>query len=163
MTMDMKRSVIYILCLLALNTVVHAQINRNAVYKALSSGDEAIIDKEIAKLESEKTSSRNNAYSGALTMKKAGFQKGVNAKVKTFKKGARLLEQEIKNDPDDTEFRFLRLTVQEHAPPVLKYNKQLNEDKEAVVAGYAGLSAELKGIVKEYTRDSKILKESDLK
>lgn len=160
----MKRTVAFgLLFLLAAAFTAHAQIDKGVYYKALSSGEEASIDKVLAKLENEKSSSKVNAYKGALTMKKAGFVKGVGGKVKTFKRGASLLEDEIKSNPGNTEFRFLRLTVQEHAPGILKYNKEIDADKQAVVSGYDKLDADLKNVIADYAKDSKVLKESDLK
>ncbi|PSL24716.1 hypothetical protein [Dyadobacter jiangsuensis] len=149
--------------LLAMVFTAHAQIDKGVYYKALSSGEEASIDKVLARLENESSSSKVNAYKGALTMKKAGFVKGVGGKVKTFKKGASLLEDEIKSNPGNTEFRFLRLTVQEHAPGILKYNKEIDADKQAIVSGYDKLDADLKNVIADYAKDSKVLKESDLK
>lgn len=153
-------------CLVFLATVVftaQAQIDKRIYYKALSSGEEESIDKVLAKLETEKSSSRVNAYKGALTMKKAGFVKGVGGKVKTFKKGVTLLDDEIKGNPGNTEFRFLRLTIQEHAPGILKYNKEIDADKQAVVSGFDKLDADLKNVIADYAKDSKVLKESDLR
>jgi hypothetical protein len=140
-----------------------AQIDKAVYYKALASGEEQSIDRVLAKLEEQKASPKVNAYKGALTMKKAGFVKVLGGKVKTFKQGAHLLEEQIKNNPQNTEFRFLRLAVQEHAPGILKYNKELQEDKQAVVSGFDKLDAELKGVITDYARDSKVLKEADLK
>jgi hypothetical protein len=149
--------------LLATALVAEAQIDKGSYYKALSSGEEESIDKILAKLETEKTSPKVNAYKGALTMKKAGFVKGVGGKVKTFKKGAHLLEDEIKSNPGNTEFRFLRLTIQENAPGILKYNKEIDADKQAVVSGFDRLDTDLKNVITDYAKDSKVLKESDLK
>lgn len=160
----MKRFlVVCMACLFTMVVTAHAQVDKLAYYKALSSGEEESIDRVLARLESEKASPKVNAYKGALTMKKAGFVKGVGGKVKTFKKGAHLLEDEIKGNPGNTEFRFLRLTVQEHAPGILKYNKEIDADKQAVVSGFEKLDADLKTVITDYARDSKVLKESDLK
>lgn len=160
----MKRVIAFCLgCMLIIALSAQAQIDKGAYYKALASGEEQSIDQVLAKLEGEKVSSNVNAYKGALTMKKAGFVKGVGGKVKTFKQGAHLLEDEIKSNPQNTEFRFLRLAVQEHAPGILKYNKELEEDKQAVVSGFDKLDTELKGVIADYARDSKVLKEADLK
>jgi ribosomal protein L16 Arg81 hydroxylase len=161
----MRRSAIgcFLLFLTFSNGFGAVVVDKKSVYQALSSGEEKTIDKMISQLESEKSSAQNSAYIGALTMKKAGFLKGVKTKVNTFKKGAQLLENEIKQNPDKVEFRFLRLTVQEHAPNVLKYNKQIDEDKRAVLAGYAKLDEGLKAIIADYAKDSKVLKAADLK
>lgn len=160
----MKRMVaVCLVVLLAAAFPAQAQIDKEVFYKALSSGQEDSIDRALARLQTEKSSPKVNAYKGALTMKKAGFVKGVGGKVKTFKKGAELLEDEIKSNPDNTEFRFLRLTVQEHAPGILKYNKEIDADKQAVVSGYDKLDADLKTVIADYAKDSKVLKGSDLK
>jgi len=139
------------------------KIEKAEFYKALSGGVEESIDRVIQKLEGEKETALVSAYKGALLMKKAGFVKGVNGKVKTFKKGAKLLEAEIKSDPENAEFRFLRLAVQEHAPGILKYNKNLDEDKTVVIKAYEKFDSALKSIVSAYAGSSKIIKLSDLK
>lgn len=160
----MKRSLIIIFfCLISLTAFRFIQSDKQAFYKALSSGEETAIDQVLADLGKEKQSPRINAYTGALTMKKAGFVKGVKGKVKTFKEGAHLLEDEIKTNPANTEFRFLRLTVQEHAPKILKYNKELDKDKQAVIAGYDKLDGDLKKVIANYAKDSKVLSTADLK
>ena len=161
----MKASLIAYLmsCLILLSSFEILKIDKASFYEAFSSGEEAAIDKKLVQLESEKSTSQNNAYIGALTMKKAGFVKGVKGKVSTFKKGAHLLEEEIRQNPGNAEFRFLRLAVQEHAPSILKYNKQIDEDKQAVVASFAKLDEEVKAIVVNYAKDSKVLKSAELK
>ncbi|MCF0063697.1 hypothetical protein MUK70_30715 [Dyadobacter chenwenxiniae] len=159
----MKILLIVLICLTSLTAFRFLQTDKQAFYKALSSGEEAAIDQKLADLAKEKQSSRINAYTGALTMKKAGFVKGVKGKVKIFKKGAHLLEEEITNNPANTEYRFLRLTVQEHAPGILKYNKQLDEDKQAVISGYNKLDSDMKAIVSNYAKNSKVLRAADLK
>jgi len=144
------------------SSFVNIAVDKSEFYKAFSGKTEVEIDKMIMLLEKEKSSSATLAYQGALYMKKASFVKGVNGKVKTFKKGAHLLEDEISKKPSNTEYRFLRLAVQEHAPKVLKYNKNLDADKKAVVEGYKSLDPELKKIVKNYASGSEILKVDDL-
>ncbi|WP_229216659.1 hypothetical protein [Dyadobacter sp. 3J3] len=138
------------------------EVDRAEFYEALSSKTEEGIDKMISRLDLEKSSSIVNAYQGALYMKKANFVKGVNMKVKTFKKGAHLLEDEIGKNPSNTEYHFLRLAIQEHAPGILGYNKNKDEDKVAIVKGFSKLNSSLKSVISNYAKDSKVLKESDL-
>jgi hypothetical protein len=158
----MKPFAFFIVLFIFLSAFSVREISKGEFYKVFSAKSEAGIDAMIEKLEHEKPSSLLYAYQGALYMKKADFVKGVNEKVRTFKKGARLLEDEITKKPSNTEYRFLRLTVQEHAPKILKYNKDLNADKKAIETGYKNLSPELKEIIKEYTSGSKLLKIDDL-
>jgi hypothetical protein len=151
------------LLVLFFSAVKAGDVDKQAFYKVFSSGSKDHIDDMISKLEQEKTSSLVMAYQGALHMKRAVFLKGVGAKVKTFKKGAQLLEEEIKKNPSNAEYRFLRLAIQEHAPGILHYDKNLDEDKSAVTSGFAKFNANLKTVVTDYAKDSKVLKESDFR
>lgn len=144
------------------SSFVTVTIDKTEFYKGFAAKSEGEIDAMIALLEKEKKSSINTAYRGALYMKKAGFVKGANGKVKTFKKGAELLEGEIADNPSNVEYRFLRLAIQEHAPKILKYNKNLERDKKAVAEGYRKLDPELKKTIKSYASDSGVLKVDDL-
>ena len=139
------------------------QIDKNAFYKALSAGSEEIIDNELKGLDQARPSSQVSAYQGALLMKKAGFVKGVKGKVKIFKLGAKKLEEEIDKNASNVEYRFLRLTIQEHAPGILHYNKELNKDKAAIITGFEKLDTTLKSIIASYAQSSKVLNESDLR
>lgn len=160
---EMKNLIyIQLFFLILLSSFTIGNADRTAFYEALSGQSETVVDKEIALLDSEKKTSLTNAYLGAMLMKKAGFLKGAGHKVKTFKKGAGLLEEEIKRSPGNAEFRFLRLSIQEHAPKILKYNKNLEEDRKIVVSGYEKLDPDLKKIIRKYSANSAIINQQDL-
>ncbi|CAG4994845.1 hypothetical protein DYBT9275_01480 [Dyadobacter sp. CECT 9275] len=160
----MRRAAILLVIMapVILSAFAQATIDRNDYYQILSSESEPGIDGMLKKLETEKQSSQVMAYTGAMLMKKAGFVKGVNGKVKTFKKGVRLLESEIDANPANVEYRFLRLTIQENAPHILKYNQNLAGDKEAILTSYRKLDTTLKNVIADYSRNSKVLKLTDL-
>ena len=159
----MKRNICFLLInLIVFSSFTFGKIDKAEYYKALSAGSEASVDQMIQKLESDNETSLNRAYKGTLLMKKAGFIKVASGKVKVFKKGAHLLEDEIKKNPGNAEFRFLRLSVQEHAPGILKYSKNLNEDKAAMIEAYPKLDPTLKSVISTYAESSKIIKLSDL-
>ncbi|MCF0056964.1 hypothetical protein [Dyadobacter sp. CY356] len=141
---------------------ISKEVDKSNFYKAFSARNEQEIDGMISLLEKEKSSSANLAYQGALYMKKADFVKGANNKIKTFKKGAGILEDEIAKKPSNAEFRFLRLAIQEHAPKILKYNKNQSEDKKVIAEGYKNLDPELKKIIKNYAASSAVIKIDDL-
>jgi hypothetical protein len=137
--------------------------DRSSFFEVLSGKSEANIDKEIARLESESPTSLTKARRGALLMKKAEFVKGAGNKVKTFKAGAKLLEGEIAESPDNVEYRFMRLTIQEHAPGILKYNKNVQADKQLIISSFKKLDEDLKKVIRNYSEDSKIIKTVDLR
>jgi hypothetical protein len=148
--------------LMAFSSFIGREIGKDEFYKAFSGKSEAEIDKMIARLEQEKSSSLVKAYQGALYMKKSGFVKGAKTKIKMFKKGAGLLEEQIAKKTDNAEYRFLRLAVQENAPKILKYDKDLNTDKRVIIEGYKTLDPDLKNIIKSYAASSEIIKINDL-
>ena len=138
-------------------------VDRSTFYKTLSSGDFTQIKSYILQLEKEKKTSTNNAYWGTLTAKKANFEKGASAKIKTFKAGVKKLEQEITNHPENTEYRFLRLSIQEHCPKILKYNKNITEDALVISNNYTKQNSSLKKIIYKYAQQSKGLDSKLLK
>jgi len=58
-------------------------------------------------------------------MKKAGLVAGVGNKLKVFKTGLQELEASIKQDNTNAEYRFMRLMIQENAPGILGYKKEI--------------------------------------
>ena len=130
-------------------------------YEVLASSDTLKINKQI-RLLSTYTISEKKAFTGTLMMKKAGFIKPLGQKMKFFNEGKSKLEQAIKDEPQNAEYRFLRLVIQENCPPVLKYSHNISEDLKKVTVAYAQFTPELKAAVLKYSKTSKNLKEEDL-
>ena len=40
---------------------------------------------------------------------------------------------------ENVEYRFLRLPIQEHAPKIIKYQKDIQKDKEMIIREYKNL------------------------
>ena len=110
----------------------------------------------------EKTSLKGkDAYTGALTMRKSGLTKSGLEKLSYFKKGRRMLEASIKQDSLNAEYRFLRLMIQEHVPDFLNYHSKKKEDAIMIRESYTKLPSELQAIIKNYSKNSHILKPED--
>ena len=99
-----------------------------------------------------------DAFIGAMTMKKAGIVGSPVTKLNLFKKGHLLLEGAIKKNPENAEFRFLRLMIQEHAPGFLKYRNNITEDSELVKNSYPSQPEEVRQAMIDYSKKSKVLK-----
>ena len=91
-------------------------------------------------------------------MKKAGMAVKAKEKLNLFKAGRLQLENAILKDNTNTEYRFLRFIIQEHAPKVVKYRSKLEEDSQNIRTNYKNLSASLQQIVLDYNKKSTILK-----
>jgi hypothetical protein len=131
-------------------------------YRVFSSGTLEEVNIGIKNLGSARHLSKINAYQGAMLMKKAVLEKTPEAKLSTFKKGYGLLEAEISKSPQNAEFRFLRLAIQEHAPEILKYNKNLQDDRNIVIVGYKNLDPLIQEFILQYGVKSKVLTVKDL-
>jgi len=71
-------------------------------------------------------------YRGVALAMYADIADGVSAKLDYFNRGKDLLEAAIKEQPDNAELRFLRLTVQAEAPFMLGYSGAIEQDAEVV-------------------------------
>ena len=98
-----------------------------------------------------------------MLTKKASFEKAVQSKIKSFKAGATLLETEISKFPKQTEYRFLRLCIQENCPKILGYNKNIQEDVLLISTNYSQQSNLLKKIIYDYAKNSNALDHTLLK
>ncbi|MGN6178915.1 MAG: hypothetical protein ACTHNW_07025, partial [Mucilaginibacter sp.] len=71
------------------------------------------------------------------------------------------LEGAISDNLDNAEYRFLRLTIQENAPHIVKYYHQIPADKAIIVKGFKTLSPDVREAVREYSKTSKVLSPQD--
>lgn len=149
------------LALCIVSSVVAQQINRSQFYKAMASKSADEVDQQIAVVK-QQAGNDKEAYEGALLMKKADLLKAKKDKLKVFKEGREKLERMIAASSKNAEFRFLRLQIQENAPKILGYKKNLEEDKNVIVTAYNGLAEDLKQAIQDYTKQSQILKTADL-
>ncbi len=138
-------------------------IEKSSFYDVLSSDSIEKIDNMIQRIEKEKPTSINLAYKGTLVAKKASFVKNVGEKVRLFKSGITLLEAEINKSPKEIEYRFLRLSIQENCPKILKYNQNIEEDVTVITKEYASLNKGFQKIIMDYAKNSKALNSSKLK
>jgi hypothetical protein len=131
-------------------------------YKAFSFGNLNQIDSIIKVLDADTTFKFRNAYKGAIMMKKSFLLKSPEAKLKSYNAGNKLLEKEIANYPQNTEYRFLRLVVQERAPEFLKYNKNIPEDKAMVIKNFRELDFLARDFILQYSKVSSVIKTNEI-
>lgn len=90
------------------------------------------------------------AYKGAAFTIKAKFAKPLSEKKSLFTQGAKLVDDAVKNDPNNIEVRMIRLSIQENSPKILKYKKNIEEDKVALLTKYDKQTQSLKEYLKKY-------------
>ena len=141
-------------------SAIYQQFDKSLFYKVLKQGTLKEIDEELALLENASFSDRD-AYLGTLQMKKSGMVKKNKEKIDLFKSGRIKLETIISANRNNTEYRFLRLIIQEHVPKQTKYQSQQKEDSDFIRKNFSNLPANVQEIVKDYSLSSTNLKSTD--
>jgi hypothetical protein len=136
------------------------EFDKTDFYRVLKSGTSSEINKELSEIDASSLKDKE-AFTGALLMKMAGLLKVPKEKMDNFKKGATKLETVIQADSSNVEYRFLRLIIQEHAPKVVKYNKNISGDAAFIKKNYKELSPDVQKILIDYSQTSKALKPED--
>lgn len=158
--MNLKAITLVVVSFLSL-AVFAQEVNRDVFYAAFAS-------EEITKIEAEtdaiqKSADPNKeALAGALMMRKAAFVKGNGKKMSTFKEGHKMLEDAIGKNPGNVELHLIRLMIQENAPKILKYNKNIEGDSQLVKDNFKKLSPKLQEVVTGYSKTSKSLSTAQL-
>lgn len=131
--------------------------DKPAFYCAMATDKLEQINTQLAMIKGSSMDEKD-AYEGALMMKKAGLITNTKEKINLFKAGRSKLEAAIKKDIANTEFYFLRLIIQEHAPKVVNYRNNLQNDSLLIRSNFKTLPLVVQKAINEYSKNSKILK-----
>lgn len=153
-----------VFCLLLISSFVVVQgksqnksFDKSTFYSVLKSGKADEIDAQI-KIVKKSLIPEKEAYEGTLLMKRSELYAKAKDKLNVFKSGRSKLESSISKDNNNAEYRFLRLIIQEHAPRVVKYRKELEEDSRIIKTNFNSLSQFLQQLIIDYSKDSRVLK-----
>ncbi|NQD72622.1 hypothetical protein HP439_18000 [Sphingobacterium shayense] len=103
------------------------------------------------------------AYIGAYHAVWASHTKAPFDKLKSFKKGKKALENAVRQDPQNAEIRFLRLTIQYNAPNILKYRNEIPDDLEIILRNYDQIEPEkVKLMVKDFLLGTNLLSQPQI-
>ena len=160
----MKVKTLFALVLFLLGTVAFgkmtAKFDKARFYEVIKTGNNESIDEQLALLASSDIIEKT-AYEGFLLMRKAGITARPAEKLKLFKAGRIKLETAMVNDNTNAEYHFLRLIIEEKAPKIVKYNKDLEADRQIVINEYKNLPTVVQHAIADYAKTSKILKPHD--
>jgi len=128
-----------------------------AFYRALSRQNLELVDGQLKKLATARLPQKE-AYEGVALMTKSRLTPDKAQQVELFRNGRVKLENMISKDPDNPEYRFLRILIQENVPVNFPYRSNLQEDAHFVMDNFARLPREVKFVVRAYSKDSPTLK-----
>ena len=138
-----------------------SKFDKAAFYAIIKTGDKDEIENEL-NIVAESAISEKEAYEGFLLMRKAGLVSKPAEKLKLFKQGRIKMETALLNNPENAEYHFLRLIIEEKAPGIVKYRKDLEADKEIVIKTYKNMPQVVQQAIVDYSKTSKILHTQDL-
>lgn len=101
------------------------------------------------------------AYKGAAFALKSKYTSNKKDKKEFFVSGVKLIENAVKEEPQNIEIRLVRFSIQENTPKFLKYKANLEEDKKLILLGYDKQPKEIKECVKKYVSNSSVFTESE--
>ncbi len=136
--------------------------DKSCFYNVMKSGRIAEINTQLAFIDSASIIEKD-AYIGALLMRKAGLVKKPKDKLDLFKAGRIKLETALLSDSSNVEYHFLRLSIQEHAPKIVKYYDQLEKDSRYIKQFFKKLSSVVQHAIIDYSKTSKVLHLQDFK
>ncbi|MBC7399388.1 MAG: hypothetical protein H7289_05530 [Mucilaginibacter sp.] len=162
----MKTRIIFALLLLLTGTVVlgknpQQKLDKAAFYAVMDRGNLEEVNNELDVVTAS-SSPEKDGFEGALLMRKAGLVKLPAQKLKFFKAGRVKFDTAIAADKDNAEYHFLRFAIQEHAPKIVKYNKDIEADRKIIIAAYKNLSPVVQHAIMDYTKNAKTLHATDL-
>lgn len=163
----MRSRVRIVLYLFFLGTVLISatavSLDRQSYYSAISVDDEAVLKKERDKLMKLSDSDDKRAFLATIIMKESQFMPTVMGKWDKFNLGKNALEKEIKTNPNNAEFRFLRLLIQENAPKIVRYSGQVSQDAQFIAKNLSSLHAVTKKTIQSYAKKSPALTKAGVK
>lgn len=157
----MKQLIVLLFFFFSISSI--AAIDRLGFYRAFESDSKSQMETEIKALKEQKQSIERDAYLGALLMKMSQFEATPKDKAEEFKKGRDLLEASISQSPKNSEYRFLRLAIQENVPKILKYSNNIKEDTALIYSSFQSMDALLKKVIRSYANNSVNLDVGELK
>lgn len=163
MKIRLKLGFISVLLLLIISVKVNAhpqKFDKAGFYEIMKSGTLETITNELEAIKAAPEKEREG-YEGALLMKKAGLLKKAKDRLAFFKQGRIKLETALLAHPENTEFHFLRLAIEEHAPKIVKYHSDIEKDKAIVIRNFKSQSPAVRHAILDYCENSKVLHKED--
>lgn len=161
----MRKNLLYIVffCFVATG---HAQVlNLNDVRKDFNKGvkDQELCEMHLEALEKHAKNTVEKGYEAAFHMFMAKHTGNPIKKMSYFNGGKKMLEKQIKTDPNNVELRFIRLCIQYYIPTYLGYRDNIEQDKDFLVSNLYKLNDErTKDMLFDYLKGAKMYTEAEL-
>jgi hypothetical protein len=126
-------------------------INKDAFFNAMAGNSVLAMEQQLKALKNLSTPEKE-AFEGAMQMRRSATIAVPAKRLSLFRQGHRKLETAIGRSPENAEYRFLRLMVQENAPRSLGYNKNIDEDSRFIKDHFRSMPAVTRQHVTAYSK-----------
>ncbi|KKX48788.1 MULTISPECIES: hypothetical protein [unclassified Sphingobacterium] len=131
---------------------------------SLAVKDESICENNLNLLRAKAKETTDRGYLAVYEMVFAKHMGNPFRKLGQFNKGKNLLETLIKEEPSNVELRFIRWSVQTHAPSILNYSNDIKKDKSYIIDHlYTLQHRDVKEIIYKYIKGANSFSEDELK
>ncbi len=112
-------------------------------YSKMASNEKLCKSAIVNLKEAKDNSATHLGYLGGLQTIWANHVFSPISKFNTFNKGKKNIEKAIKNEPDNVELRFIRLSVQKNAPSFLGYKSNIKEDIQFIKNNHSQIKSDI--------------------
>lgn len=163
MKITMSRLFVLSVLLVSVTSLVTATLDRKSFFKSISTEDQNTLKTEREKLSKLSDSDDKRAFLATIIMKESQFMPTVKGKWDKFTLGKNALEKEIKANPNNAEYRFLRLLIQENAPKIVRYSSNVSQDAQFIAKNLSTINAVTKKTIQDYAKKSPALTKAGVK
>ncbi len=150
-----KRGILFLFCWLMMGQVFAQKDELKFIRSnyALAIENKALCLSIMRELQKTNDNPIMQAYLGAYQAIWANHVVNPFQKLKAFKQGRKQIDASIKKHPNLIELRFIRLSIQKHAPSFLGYRNEIEEDIHFLKKNKQLVSSpELKAYIEELLR-----------
>lgn len=140
-------------------------LNLHEIRKDFNKGvkDEDLCKSYLHALQKNAKTTVEKGYQAAFHMFMAKHTGNPIKKMSYFNGGKKILEQQIKADPNNTELRFIRLCIQYYIPDYLGYRGNIEDDKDFLLSNlYKMQDDKTKDLIYTYLKGAKMYDEEEL-
>ena len=154
---------VIVLCFVSITKAQNVNLDmiRNDFNKGVK--DEDLCKRHYELLKENANTVTEKGYAAGFQMLMAKHTSNPFKKMRYFNGGKDLLEQQIADNRNNTELRFIRLCIQYHLPKYVGYKRDIEEDKDFLVNNlYKIKDKEVKSLLFKYLKAANMYTDQEL-
>lgn len=159
--MPMKLALLALVLFLSSSSPELHTLRRQYVEAATSEQSAGNFHKSFATISDTHADKTLLAYKAASIVLMAKYEGNFITKTRYFNRGTALLEQVIKQDPDNYEARLIRLNIQDNVPWITGYTGDIKKDKAFLLKNFTAQPDDLRAFARSYIKQSSAFSDTE--